>query len=403
MNRAAVVYVARWATGVALVGAVGACAERSMPSGPAAEPLVARLITCRADVRGGTLACSQPTLTPTGRISADLVLGGQGTYVALRSSNVSYSAGTATFQASVTVQNLTALPLGTSDGAAVSGVKVFFHSGPTVSAGTGTVTVKNPDGTQTFTGANQPYFLYNQILQTGAVSAAKTWQWSVPATVNTFAFQVFVDAGAPQEHTVLRWLYDPIGDGADITAVWSASASNVFAVGVGGKILHYNGTSWTAHPNPFPIDLNGVWGSSGSDVFAVGEINLGVPQGAILHYDGTSWTLQQVIGTESLVGVWGSSGSDVFAVGGGGTILHYNGTSWAPQPSPTNTFLSSVWGSSGGDVFAVGTGAILHYNGASWTTQLTGTAARSPALVAGVWGSSASDVFAVGDFSRNLH
>src|SRR3989441_3475115 len=183
MNRAAVVYVARWATGVALVGAVGACAERSMPSGPAAEPLVARLITCRADVRGGTLACSQPTLTPTGRISADLVLGGQGTYVALRSSNVSYSAGTATFQASVTVQNLTALPLGTSDGATVSGVKVFFHSGPTVTMGTGTVTVANADNTGNFTGTNQPYFFYNEILQPVQVSSARNWQWNVPSTV----------------------------------------------------------------------------------------------------------------------------------------------------------------------------------------------------------------------------
>src|SRR2546426_1041622 len=198
MNRAAVVYVARWATGVALVGAVFACAERSMPSGPAAEPLVARLITCRADVRGGTLACSQPTLTPTGRISADLVLGGQGTYVALRSSNVSYSAGTATFQADVTVENLTVLPLGTADGGTVTGVKVFFSSGPTVTSGTGTVTVANPDGTGTFTGTSQPYFLYNEILPTGQVSSGKTWQWSVPSTVGFFTFQVLVDAAGQE-------------------------------------------------------------------------------------------------------------------------------------------------------------------------------------------------------------
>src|SRR2546426_8906893 len=40
----------------------------------------------RSDVRAGTLACGVPSSNPSARISADLVLGGQGTYVALRRS-----------------------------------------------------------------------------------------------------------------------------------------------------------------------------------------------------------------------------------------------------------------------------------------------------------------------------
>ena len=135
-----------------------------------------------------TLSCGNPNT------STDLIFGGQGMYVQLRSSNVSYNASTQIFRADVTVQNLTALNLGTPDGSTVTGVKVFFYSGPTVTSGSGTVTVANPDGTGTFTGTNQPYFLYNEILPTGQVSSGKTWQWSVPSTVGFFTFQVLVDA-----------------------------------------------------------------------------------------------------------------------------------------------------------------------------------------------------------------
>ena len=146
--------------------------------------LTGRVLNCVAEVGAGTLTCTAPSASDTQDghgITADLVLGGQGTYVALRSSNVSYNSGTTTFQADVTVQNLTVEPMGTPDGSTVTGVKVFFHSGPTVTSGTGTVTVVNADGTGAFTGTNQPYFFYDQILPTAQVSAAKTWRWAVPS------------------------------------------------------------------------------------------------------------------------------------------------------------------------------------------------------------------------------
>src|SRR5437867_9539711 len=194
--------IARRAGLLALVAFTTACSDRSLPSGPSISPGVAgRLLTCAADVRAQTLSCTAPGVgAAAGKLSADLVLGGQGTYVGLRSSAVSYNAGTSTFRADVTVQNLTAVPLGTSDGSTVTGVKVFFYSGPSVVSGTGTVSVANPDGMGTFTGTNQPFFRYDEILQTAQVSSARTWRWSVPNTVTTFAFQVYVDAASPQEH-----------------------------------------------------------------------------------------------------------------------------------------------------------------------------------------------------------
>ena len=75
--------------------------------------------------------------------------------------------------------------------------------------------------------------------------------------------------------------------------------------------------------------ISGVWGSSGTDVFAVGH------GGTILHYDGTGWSSMSSGTSSTLKDVWGSSASDVFAVGAGrGTILHYDGSSWSFQHPP---------------------------------------------------------------------
>src|SRR5690242_17977352 len=100
---------------------VAACTDRIGPTAPAA-PLDSCVILCQADVRASVLTCAAPSPSSASGISADLVLGGQGAYVALRSTNVSYNSGITTFQADVTVENLTAQSLGTPDGNAVNGV-----------------------------------------------------------------------------------------------------------------------------------------------------------------------------------------------------------------------------------------------------------------------------------------
>src|SRR5205823_6909519 len=129
-----------------------------------------------------------------------VTLGGQGTYVLLTSSGTAYD-GSSLFTSNVTLTNLLALPMNTADGttADTGGVKVFFNSGPSVTGGTGTVTVENPDGTGTFTGTGQPFFKYSDgvVLASEATTASKTWQFTVPPSVTTFAFTVYVTSQLP--------------------------------------------------------------------------------------------------------------------------------------------------------------------------------------------------------------
>jgi hypothetical protein len=152
--------------------------------------------------------------------------------------------------------------------------------------------------------------------------------------------------------------------------VWGTSPNNVYATGSAetnfqwsGRILHYDGASWTTQRSDPYISLFGVWGSSATDVFAVGD--------SILHYDGTSWTAQRI---SALYAVWGTSDHDVFAVGDYASVMHYDGTTWTLQIAPgeggSPWEFDGVWGSSASDVFTVGQGgAIWHYDGTRWTEQ----------------------------------
>jgi hypothetical protein len=241
---------------LALCLAAAACADRTatgpelrLPPDPTGTATTA--LDCRVDVRAGTLQCVPPAAA--GGASA-VIVGGQGTNVRLRSTGVA-SDGAGTFRMDVTVENLIAQLLGTTDGVtpAAEGVRVFFLNGPTSS--TGAVEVANPTGRAMFTAANQPYFQYQGLLAPGDTSKAVEWRFTVAPTVVTFQFQVLVAAAVPREQGWLRmepflaslavgesmvfhaYPYDAAGrplPAAPIT--WSSSDSTVARVAADGTV-----------------------------------------------------------------------------------------------------------------------------------------------------------------------
>lgn len=186
----------RACAGLAALLALAACSDgggitQPTPVLPVAPPAPVASVTCTASVREARVSCADAAL-PGGARGDVRTLGGQGTYLKVASANVFYNAAVSdTFAFDVTVQNLLVQRMG-SDGATVSGIKVFFHSGPTATAGTGTLTVANPDGIDTFTGSGQPYFYYPGGLAPQAVTPAKRWKLNVPSTVQTFTFTLYV-------------------------------------------------------------------------------------------------------------------------------------------------------------------------------------------------------------------
>jgi photosystem II stability/assembly factor-like uncharacterized protein len=173
--------------------------------------------------------------------------------------------------------------------------------------------------------------------------------------------------------------------------VWGSSPSDIFAVGEGGTILHYDGTRWWPQISSTFETLYAVGGTSATDVYAVGA------RGTIVHYDGSMWqTARPYLGPEyDLRAVWAASPADVFVVGDYGTILHYDGVGWSPQPSYTNRDLEAVWGRSGKEVYAVGGAAtLLRYDGRIWQPQAIEN--QGHYNLQGVWGSSDQDLYVVG-------
>jgi hypothetical protein len=166
------------------------------PPAPVPDPTQqVSALSCAVDVRASTLACR--SAQPGGASDArSVILGGQGVNVRLASSGTAYDAGTGILSSDVTVENLTMQMLGTTDGLLPdpAGIRVFFASGPTVTDGTGTVTVENADGTATFTAGGQSYIQYPGILAPGDTSAPEEWRFAVSPTVVSFSFTVFVAA-----------------------------------------------------------------------------------------------------------------------------------------------------------------------------------------------------------------
>jgi WD40-like Beta Propeller Repeat len=171
---------------------LAACSD-ALPSGPAVPGLPApptdalAVLNCTAQVSPASVTCA-PATPATGGAQAT-IFGGQGVNVRLTASNFA-TAGTYSFD--VTLQNLLPNPIGAADPGTVSGVNVFFYSGPASSSGS--VDVYQPDGEDVFLAGTTPYYHWDEVLPRNEVSQSKRWQFTVSPTVQSFQFQVYVQA-----------------------------------------------------------------------------------------------------------------------------------------------------------------------------------------------------------------
>jgi hypothetical protein len=166
---------------------------RSAPDAPARTVAPQALLRCTADVRAGTVSCREvaPQAGLGGALashyiyyqSAPHALTVQNDYVAT-STNVEFD---------LRVVNLVPQPIGTDDGVNLHsrGVRLFFWSNPYVTDGTGSVSVVEPSTTGTFTGNNQKYHQWNEIVQAQDTTVAeKHYNFAITGTVNAFEFQL---------------------------------------------------------------------------------------------------------------------------------------------------------------------------------------------------------------------
>jgi hypothetical protein len=223
-------------------------------------------------------------------------------------------------------------------------------------------------------------------------------------------------------------------------SVWGTSPTNIYAVGLNGTILHYNGSTWNAENSGTTNRLNAVWGTSETNIYAAGEniilhktgsgtnwspdslldykedgwdwsdskfysikgtdanhVYAGSENGYMITYDGIGWTsFAQEVG--DIKGICPFTSSSIYVLGTGycGRISKYDGLNWSflyESCEDGEGVSYSLWGTSATNIYAAGTeGLILHFDGTNWT-NITSSATKNFYCV---HGSSAKSIVAVG-------
>ena len=171
---------------------------------------------------------------------------------------------------------------------------------------------------------------------------------------------------------------DLAGNGAGAPDLGGASVD--FAAGVP--------TGWQKQPSGTTQNLNGLWGSGATDLYAVGAA------GTILHSRGDGqWTAQPSGTTATLNAIWGSSATDLY-VAGESLVLRSSGDGQWRSETPPGASYEAVWGSGPGDVYIAGIIGLAHSTGdGTWTAQPPVQQTRG---YFGLGGRGANDVWAVG-------
>jgi hypothetical protein len=156
-----------------------------------------------------------------------------------------------------------------------------------------------------------------------------------------------------------------------LNAVWGSGPKDVWAVGDGGTIVHYDGTVWQRVASGTDAHLLGVSGTSERDVWFVGE------DGTAIHYDGFALDAARgpspaahLIAAHAIApnDVWMATGNQHFPVDGQrfGAVFHWDGSSWRDlRPEPGGTFHRALWATASNDVWLTGDGT-YHYDGTAW-------------------------------------
>lgn len=167
--------------------------------------------------------------------------------------------------------------------------------------------------------------------------------------------------------------------GTTATDLWYSAINRAF---------HYNGTTWTVHPN-----------LQAYSIYQVRKDDTWVGTRTLQHWNGTAWSAEMTVDGTQLPGnvyaIGGSASNDLWAVGNSGNdasfAAHWNGTAWTKVALPaTAKWIESLYAPSKTEAFVVGmerhpTDAtmdkqgIFHWDGATWKL----VASPAPTLGAG--------------------
>lgn len=155
------------------------------------------------------------------------------------------------------------------------------------------------------------------------------------------------------------WTYETLpDDNAKLNDVYGVGAK-AFAIGEEGVAMIRSGGTWSLSDTGTTAALHGISGSGTDDVWAVGE------GGTVVHYNGSEWKVEDdVPTTQTLWAVFVPEQGVIYAVGSGGTAIRKKDGDWEVLPTGivNGNALYAVHGISATNVWASGaTGMVIQY------------------------------------------
>ncbi len=236
------------------------------------------------------------------------------------------------------------------------------------------------------------------------------------------------------------WAVMETGTKEELKGIWAGGVDDVWAVGRGGTLIHYDGSSWTPIESGTTDIIWVVRGTAADDVWIVTSDDTG----KVLHYDGASIEEYQTpadmivdvrpISKDDVLflaltkeyrlrnGVWSEIdtgefwGVDLLFAGGPDDILfcasladtcaYWDGAALSEVDADVDgtQLWYDVWGSAPGDVWLVGAypgfdmNLLVHWNGENFEATEIPWGNEGPLYAVG--GSAPNNVWAVGS---NLH
>ncbi len=157
-----------------------------------------------------------------------------------------------------------------------------------------------------------------------------------------------------------------------VVKLWGGSRNSVYAVGYGGNIVHFDGTSWQKLASGTTVDIHDVWGavdSSTGKAFILAPACYRATPGdlEILHItdQNTVDTLRWGTGRQPH-SVWFRSARKIYVCGDGVFSRSQSGL-WREETDVSLIYTERIRGVALNDIFVVGDfGLVAHWNGLKW-------------------------------------
>jgi len=166
----------------------------------------------------------------------------------------------------------------------------------------------------------------------------------------------------------------PIPDiliGWSVNKIWGTSSNDLYVVGNGGNIAHYNGTSWQKVNSGTTTNINDIWGfyddntsqknilCAVSNRITAGDYKILVIENNTV--DSITWNTNRRVQS-----IWFEDNLKIFA-SGGGVFINNGDNKWYEQNELPLISTNRIRGTAKNDVFVGGDfGLLAHYNGLNW-------------------------------------